>query len=214
MTNEDKRSAHLKGRKMFSDDPFGYSTLAFQQWRLLLAKSGVTHDYVPEPSEKDLMSPVLWICHAQALADAARTLVETKPSNDLPEGFHEICHSQFHAIAIMLVAYSIETCLKALLILNAGVDEFISQEHAYKTHNLQRLADFIPDLTSKERAILQNLTHFSEWAGRYPTPGSTKLCKYSEIDAISRKHRITAGDTFSLASKIFGVAMAELDDPE
>ena len=67
---------------------------------------------------------------------------------------------------------------------------------------MQRLAEFIPDLSPKDSAILRALTHFSTWAGRYPDPGSGREKDSQEIFELAEEHKITAYDLFQLGKKI------------
>ena len=69
-------------------------------------------------------------------------------------------------------------------------------------HRLQELANFVPDLSAKDKAILRLLTHFVYWAGRYPDPGSGKESQAEDIFTLSEKHKISAKDLFVLSSKI------------
>lgn len=160
----------------FSKDPFGYSALAWHKWGALATKNGLAIDITKPPTAADLKNPILWLSHAHALSEAAVCLVR-QPSNfeSMPEGVRTICHSQYHAVALMLVGYSLEVCLKAMILIKLGVDEFTRQENEHFHHNLDKLANFIPNLSDKELAILKGLTHFVRWAGRYPDPGTRRV---------------------------------------
>lgn len=197
-------SGHLlSGSEGFAADPFGYSSLAWHKWGLLATASGFPVDISKPPTVTDLKNPVLWLCHAHALAEAAVQLVRNPPSFDsFPEELRTICHSQYHAAALMLVGYSLEVCLKAMILLRIGVEEFIKQERDHFHHRLDELANFIPGLSEKEKAVLRGLTHFVVWAGRYPDPGSKRIMNTSEVFDLSENFQIDAKDLFTLSAKV------------
>lgn len=120
----------------------------------------------------------------------------------MPEGVRTICHSQYHAVALMLVGYSLEVCLKAMILIKLGVDEFTRQENEHFHHNLDKLANFIPNLSDKELAILKGLTHFVRWAGRYPDPGTRRVNDTKSVFELSEKHEISAKDLFELSARV------------
>jgi len=96
----------------------------------------------------------------------------------------------------MLVGYSLEVCLKAMILLRLGVDEFTKQEKSHFHHNLEELSNFIPNLSEKDKAILNGLSHFVVWAGRYPDPGSKRVGNAVDVFDISEKYEITGKDLF------------------
>jgi hypothetical protein len=106
----------------------------------------------------------------------------------------------------MLVGYSLEVCLKGMLILQMGVTAYMDEEKSHRHHLLVKLAGFIPGLSDKDKAILQALTHFTLWAGRYPDPGSARVKDAEEIFTLAERHQITAGDVFKLAGRVMGHA--------
>ena len=113
-----------------------------------------------------------------------------------------MCDCQYCAVALMLVGYSLETCLKAMHILANGVDTFLAKEKDYFHHNLVELAEFLPDMSEKDKAVLQALTHFVVWAGRYPDPGSRRLNHAEEVFILSEQHQIAGRDVFGLAARV------------
>lgn len=104
----------------------------------------------------------------------------------------------------MLVGYSLEVCLKAILIIKLGIDEFLAREKQHFHHELGELSSFVPDLSDKDKAILKSLSHFVRWAGRYPDPGSKRIDSAVDVFELSEKHQITAEDLFRLAGRIMG----------
>ena len=102
----------------------------------------------------------------------------------------------------MLVGYSLEICLKAMLIIKQGISVYAGNEKTYSHHRLVDLASFIPNLNAKDKAILQVLSHFTVWAGRYPDPGSGRIDNVEEVFSLSEAYKISAKDLFELASRI------------
>lgn len=187
----------------FSKDPFGYSALAWHKWGTFATANGFTIDITKPPTVADLKNPVLWLSHAHALSEAAVCLVRSSQTfESMPPGIRTICHSQYHAVALMLVGYSLEVCLKAMILIQLGVEEFTKQEKNHFHHRLDELANFIPNLSEKELAILKGLTHFVLWAGRYPDPGSRRVNDAEGVFEISEKHEISAKDLFELSAKV------------
>lgn len=187
----------------FAADPFGYSALAWHKWGMLATANGFPVDISRPPTIADLKNPVLWLSHAHALSEAAVLLVRNAPSFDsLPQGLRTICHSQYHAVALMIVGYSLEVCLKAMILLRLGPEEFSKQEKDYFHHKLEALSDFIPDLGEKDKAILKGLSHFVIWAGRYPDPGSKRLTNAVDVFDLSERHQINAKDLFALSARV------------
>lgn len=187
----------------FERDPFGYGALAWHKWAIAQNLAGYFVDVEAGPTEEDLKSPVLWLSHAHAMSEAARVLLQGAPNLEvMPESVRGACHCQYHAVALMLVGYSLEICLKAMLIIKNGIAAYQAEEKKHQHHNLGKLASFIPCLTAKDQATLQALSHFVRWAGRYPDPGFGKLSHAEEIFKLSEGHQVSANELFTLAAKI------------
>jgi len=155
------------------------------------------------PTKEDLKSPILWLCQAHALTEAASAPIKTQPPwESLPPFARGVCDCQYCAVALMLVGYSIETCLKAMLIIEHGVEEYIAREKDFYHHKLEKLGSFLPALSLKDKAILRALTHFTMWAGRYPDPGSNRTEQATEIFNLAEKYKITGSDLFDLAARV------------
>lgn len=120
----------------------------------------------------------------------------------MPEDIRGVCHSQYHGIALMLLGYSLEICLKAMLIIQKGVAAYQAEEKKHFHHSLDELAEFVPNLSEKDKATLKALSHFVKWAGRYPDPGFGKESRAEEIFSLSEHHEVSAKDLFSLASRV------------
>ncbi|CAI1694234.1 Uncharacterised protein [Serratia quinivorans] len=191
----------------FAKDPLGYSAMAWHKWGAFATANGFSVDITKPPTVADLKNPVLWLSHAHALSEAAICLVR-QPSKfeSMPEGVKTICQSQYHAVALMLVGYSLEVCLKAMILIKLGGDEFTRQEKDHFHHRLDELANFIPNLSDKEIAILKGLTHFVLWAGRYPDPGSRRVNDVECLFELSEKYEISAKDLFELSAKVMKYA--------
>lgn len=187
----------------FGKDPFGYSILGWHKWGLVQEINGFPVDLSKGPTSKDLKSPVLWLSHAQALSTAAISLIKNPPEfESLPEDMQGIAHCQYHAVALMLVGYSLESCLKAMIIIRLGVDRYEENEKMHRHHDLIRLSEFIPYLTTRDKAVLDGLTHFTMWAGRYPDPGFGDVRKTDSVFRISEEFEISAKDIFDVCAKV------------
>ena len=192
-------------RSAFEADPFGYSSLAWTRWAIAQNLAGFDVNPKKSPTTADLKSPVLWLTQAQALSEAAVIVVRSEPNLDhLPALTKGVCHSQYFAVALMLVGYSLEICLKSMIIIKNGVDAYIAEEKAHRHHDLVKLAEFVPNLDTKDQVILKLLTYFLVWAGRYPDPGSGRESQNEEIFTLSEQHQITARDLFSTSARIMG----------
>ena len=107
---------HLEpNRKVFEADPFGYSALAWHRWALAQTIAGFEVDPKRPPTTEDLNSPILWLTHAHAIAEAAKHVFLNEPDvSILPKNVSGVCDSQYCAVGLMLVAYSLEVSLKAI----------------------------------------------------------------------------------------------------
>ena len=191
--------------KGFESDPIGYSRLAWHKWGMAQTLAGFPVDISKPPTAKDLKSPILWLTQAHALSEAAINVIRNEPNLDcLTIHTKGVCHTQYCAVGLMLVGLSLEICLKAMIILNEGIETFTAKERKRRHHRLHELAEFVPDLTEKDRAILECLTHYIYWAGKYPDPGSGREKDAVGLFELSEKHEISAKELFALASKVMG----------
>jgi hypothetical protein len=197
----------LPNRQAFAADPFGYSAMAWTRWAIAQNVAGFSIDPQKPPTSYDLKSPVIWLTQAHALSEAATIVLRGNPILDnVPVFMKGVCDSQYCAVGLMLVGYSLEICLKAMLIIKDGVETYAAEERKYKHHKLLELAEFIPDLNEKDKAILFLLTHFLLWAGRYPDPGSGRETDAEGIFTLCERHQITASDMFRLAARVMSHA--------
>lgn len=193
----------LPNRETFGSDPLGYSALAWSKWGAAQTIAGFSVDITKPPTSEDLKSPVLWLTQAYAMAETARIVILNEPElGHLPDFVKGVCDSQYCAVGLMLVGYSLEICLKAMLIIKKGISVYTAEEKKYKHHRLEQLAEFVPGLNSKDKAILRTLTHFVMWAGRYPDPGSGREDNTEEIFSLSEKYQVSANDLFKLSAQI------------
>ncbi|MGX1175494.1 hypothetical protein [Pseudomonas sp. R151218B TE3479] len=200
-------------RNSFAADPFGYSSSAWLKWGIAQTLAGFPVDISKPPTAEDLKSPILWLTQAEALTQAAVAVIKNQPGFDeMPIYMRGVCDSQYCAVGLMLVGYSLEVCLKAMTILQSGVMTYMANEKSFYHHRLVKLAEFIPDLSVKDKAILQTLTHFTLWAGRYPDPGSGRVKDVEEVFNVAEEHEIAAKDLFALAARVMGHTQAVVDE--
>lgn len=89
-----------------------------------------------------------------------------------------------------------------MLLFKLGSTQFLAEEKKHLHYDLNRLSDFIIELTEKDRAILICLSHFVRWAGRYPDPGARNLESAVDVFKISEQYEIAAKDLFELSSRV------------
>jgi len=191
-------------RDIFKSDPFGYSAQGFLKWQMIKATRG-EGDYEPNkiPSLEELKNPILWMSQAEALTQSAIAVIKSEPNfENMPPIVRGICDSKFCAVGLMLIGYSLEISLKAMMIIEHGTDGYLEIEKKKRHHRLHDLAEFVPNLNIQDKAVLRGLTHFVYWAGRYPDPGSGRESDASEIFGISEKHKISIKVLLSTAAKI------------
>ena len=114
--------------------------MAFKKWKAIQILNGDKSIAYENPhQEEELKSPVLWMSHSLALAKAAETLLLNDPDFDLMEdnSMNGLAHYQYYATALMLVGYNLEVTLKNMIIINNGIDDYISNESKYMTHDIE-----------------------------------------------------------------------------
>lgn len=194
-------------RNSFGQDPFGYSALAHQNWGIAATLAGFNVDISRPATSQDLKNPILWMCQAHALSEAAVAVIKKEQNFDsMPFSVRSVCDSQYCAVGLMLVGYSLEICLKSMLIIKHGISGYAEIEKKSRHHRLQELASFVPNLSEKDLAMLKGLTYFVYWAGRYPDPGSGRENEAEEIFTLSEKYKISAYDLFKLSTRIMKYA--------
>lgn len=200
--NDFEKNLH-PNREGFAQDPFGYSLLARQKWGLARSLAGFPVDISKPATSEELKNPILWLAHAHALSEAAVAVIgKEQDFNVMPTSVRSVCDSQYCAVGLMLIGYSLEICLKAMLIIREGIEGYKIIEEKTRHHRLQDLANFVPDLKPKDIAILKGLTHFVYWAGRYPDPGSGRENNVEEIFNLGEKHQVTHDDLFNLSTRV------------
>ena len=102
-------------REDFGRDPFGYSLLAHNKWVMASAIVGYPIDISKPATSEELKNPVLWLSQANAMSEAAVAVIQKEPEFEaLPKLVRGACDSQYCAVGLMLVGYSLEICLKAM----------------------------------------------------------------------------------------------------
>ena len=188
----------------FGSSPFGYSLGAYTTWIQILDNKGIEHPYKLDEIDKySLKNTVLWSSQASALGQAGISLIKENPDlSGVPNDTKELYLRQYCGVGLMLVGYSMELTLKTIILVKEGKEKYID-EHEHKVgHNLNKLEDYILDLTKKQKNILNILKFYVKWAGRYPDPGTGKESQLHEINNLCDKYEITAGDLFTLCQKI------------
>ena len=157
--------------------------------------------------DDELKNPVLWLSQAEALTQAGLAVIKSTPGfESMPPPIRVLCDSQYCAAGLMLVGYSLEIALNGMMLMDLGIDAYKKIENKKRHHRLHDLADFIPNLSAKDKSMLQCLTYFVYWAGRYPDPGQGKEKESEEIFDISEKNQVSAKDLFDLVSRIMAHA--------
>jgi len=200
-------------REWFVKDPFGYSAKGTMQWKMFESiVTDVNFDPFSTPKAEDLKNPILWLAQSEALTQAAITLIHTKPEfKNMPPEVRGVCDSQFCAASLMLIGYSLEVSLKAMMLVQKGTEGYSEIEKEVRHHRLHDLAKFIPNLNKKESAILRGLTSFVYWAGRYPDPGSGREKEAVDIFGLSEKYQISAKCLFDLTAKVQSYASSVVE---
>lgn len=205
MTN--RRNPLPAGREPFAQDPFGHSAIGAMKWESACLYAGAPIDPSVTPLTEQLKNPVLWMTQAHAMSAAAEAvLLKQQDFAEMPLFVQEVCESQYCAVAMMLIGYSLEVSLKAMIIVQEGIEDYTQLGKKTQHHRLEDLASFIPDLSKKDKAILRGLSHFVSWAGRYPDPGTGKEHKLEEIFDLGEKHQVTASDLFKVAGRVMQYA--------
>ncbi|MBV4540081.1 hypothetical protein HU738_003375 [Pseudomonas sp. RW4S2] len=198
-----QRNSLPPGRETFAQDPFAHSALGAMKWETASLCAGYPIDPSITPLSEQLKNPVLWMTQAHAMSEAASAvLLKEQKFSEMPLSVREVCESQYCAIAMMLIGYSLEVSLKAMIIVEKGIEGYTQMGKKTLHHRLDDLASFLPDLSKKDRAILRGLSHFISWAGRYPDPGTGKEHKLEEIFDLGEKHQVTAFDLFNVCSRV------------
>lgn len=91
---------------------------------------------------------------------------------------------------------------KGTLIIKNGIDAYLLDEKNHQHHRLVKLADYIPDLSDKDKVILELISSFTEWAGRYPAPKPKREDQREDIFKKSNSHQISARDLFDLSARV------------
>lgn len=133
----------------------------------------------------------------------AKILIRTVPDfTTMPDSMYAICYRQYLASALMLLGYSVELLFKGLSIQQFGIEAYTKKEKKYFSHRLVWLVGQHIQISSKEHAILECLTHFIYWAGRYPDHGSGEESKLENIFTLSEKNEISMKELTATLDKL------------
>jgi len=117
-------------------------------------------------------SVVLWFQHSRELYRSSCYLME-----DRERKWNEITHLLQAPIALMLGAYAIETLLKMVIVGDhcdkhgIVLDSRNAKDFLPATHNLVELVKKANlRVNNVDRKLLNDLSRYSYWAGRYPIP--------------------------------------------
>ncbi|MGO4894210.1 hypothetical protein [Flavobacterium sp. W21_SRS_FM6] len=197
----------LLEKKKFSKDPFRYCLTAWHEWSNIQAANCL--DYVAElnPTSNELKDPILWLCQAKALSVAAVTLTKSDPDfSSMPSSLISILHRQYFSGALLLVGYSVEVLFKALAINKLGIERYTEKERSYHNHKLTWLVEQHIPVNKKESAVLECLSHFIYWAGKYPDHGKGYEIKAQNVFDLCENNQITYEDIFKTCDRLFNEA--------
>ena len=112
--------------------------------------------------------PASWVIRSRFLKESADKVAFTESSN-----------SHLAWINFMLLGMALESLIKGHMVFR-GIQVIESKrgstyiKKVYRNHNIHKLAKKIEcpalPITEKEYKILEKLSHFIKWAGRYPVP--------------------------------------------
>ena len=116
-------------------------------------------------------SAVLWLEYSRELFRSARLIMDkARTENDITHMFQA-------PIALMLGAYALETILKMVIVAEhcdaqgLTMDSRAAKDFVTPVHNLVSLAQQANlRINAVDRKLLEELTRYSTWAGRYPIP--------------------------------------------
>lgn len=118
-----------------------------------------------------------WLRKANALYSAAKDLWEIPLGGDDSED----PISKHQDVALLLMGYCLESALKGIFILkgNRGINkEKLSGD--INTHDLTKLCELIgfDPGDEHEKLLVERLSQFTVWKGRYPAPKSSNNLRY------------------------------------
>jgi hypothetical protein len=145
------------------------------------------------------MNPTLWLWHSKGHHSAALVLwnvhrrAKSERSIAATDRFNR-------ALALMLAGYAVETLMKMILIeahlrtVDFPPSHTKLTDYIPRTHSLSDLAKKAHVRTNRsDRKVLDQLTEYVVWAGKYPTPvkaegyaGPPAIFLTNEFDAINR----------------------------
>ena len=188
--------------RAFNSDPFGYCSTVWHEWNCVQERAGFSISFPKSPTSEELKNPIFWICQSKSLSESAKILIRTEPDfSAMPATMYSICHRQYLASSLMLMGYSLEVLFKALSIQQLGIEAYTKKERKYFSHRLTWLVGQHTEINSQERAVLECLTHFIYWAGRYPDHGTGEESKLEDIFLISEGNKISMKELSTVLDK-------------
>jgi hypothetical protein len=189
--------------RAFNNDPFGYCSTIWHEWNNVQLRAGFNINIPKSPTSEELKNPILWICQSKSLSESAKILIRTEPDfSTMPKSMYSICYRQYLASALMMFGYSLEVLFKALSIQKIGVEAYTKKEKKYFSHKLTWLVEQHTAIGLQERAILECLTEFIYWAGRYPDHGTGQEVKLEDIFLSSEKNEISMQELADTLDKL------------
>ena len=189
--------------KKFESDPFGYCSTVWHEWINIQMRAGHHVNAEKSPSSDELKNPIFWICQAKSLSESAKILLRSEPDfSAMPDSMYSICYRQYLASSLMLFGYSLELLFKGISIQQLGIEAYTKNERDYFSHRLADLVRRHIKISSKEQAILECLSHFIYWAGRYPDHGTGKESKLEDIFTLSEKKEISMTELSETLGKL------------
>lgn len=127
--------------------------------------------------ELDANEEILWVYSASSLWKSANILLAQDKKRKHVGGARE---PFLFPVSFMLVGFAIENLIKAILAKDKRIVKGDQIRKSMATHDLSKLFSHIGfELNSSEREVVNILTVFSKWAGRYPIPKSAdKMIPY------------------------------------
>ena len=112
--------------------------------------------------------PATWVIRAQFLKESAEKITFTEPGN-----------SHLARVNFMLLGMALESLIKGHMVFRGiqVIEEKRGSTHikkVFKSHDIHKLAKKIEcpalPITDQEYEILEKLSYFIKWIGRYPVP--------------------------------------------
>ncbi len=160
--------------------------------------------------EHDAKEELYWIYSAGSLWRSALILLEKEKGRKHISG---IVEPHLIHVAIMLCGYALENLIKGALVCTGKVLDK-NGNFCHASHDLQKLFRKLEfELSEKEIQILNIITYYVLWLGRYPIPKKSEDSIDGVLQQCGRKHKknsagkwvIDADSEFIIEPDVFGV---------